>query len=196
MFEQFRKNFSRDRARSDDADATVPLNVDVSGWNEFFSEFSGCSFNDGLYRIFGSKSMEKWNEIVSSSFSIPSDSLACFGYDWLGRVFALDFDRSEAGEPLILMFEPGTGDALEVPASFVEFHEVELKVHKTECLEPEYYDEWLSSGNEPLPHDRCAGYKVPLFLGGEDAVGNLELSDMEVYWVVLGQVLQQIQGKS
>ena len=106
MFDQFKNNFTSDRARSANPDATELLNVVASGWNEFFSEFSGASFNNGLYRVVSAGSIDKWNEIVSSTYSIAKDSLACFGYDWLGRIFALDFDRIEAGEPLILMFEP------------------------------------------------------------------------------------------
>ena len=30
-----------------------------------------------------------------------------------------------------------------------------------------------------------SAYKVPLFMGGEDSVENLEDSDMEVYWGVM-----------
>jgi len=196
VFEYFRKEFKPDRQQSNQAIIVEPLVVEVTGWNEFFSEFSGCSFNNGLYRTLSTDSIGEWNRIVSSAFSIDPGSLICFGYDWLGRFFALDLDRFADDEPLVLMFEPGTGDVLEIPASFAQFHELELIVHRTECLEPEYYEEWLDTGNDPLPHDRCAGYKVPLFLGGEDTVENLEPSDMEVYWVILGQILRRIGEKS
>ena len=36
-----------------------------------------------------------------------------------------------------------------------------------------------------LKHNECAGYKVPLFLNGDDVVDNLEISDMEVYWEIM-----------
>jgi hypothetical protein len=32
------------------------------------------------------------------------------------------------------------------------------------------------------------GYGVPLFLGGQDVVDNLELTDLDVYWSVCGQL--------
>ncbi|MBQ6554892.1 MAG: DUF1851 domain-containing protein, partial [Firmicutes bacterium] len=35
-------------------------------------------------------------------------------------------------------------------------------------------------------------YKVPLFLGGEDDIPNLELCDMEVYWGILSQLKSKI----
>lgn len=40
-----------------------------------------------------------------------------------------------------------------------------------------------------IPHDKCVGYKVPLFLNGEDNISNLELSDIEVYWGIMGQMI-------
>lgn len=193
MFEEFKKNFTPDPTRSDTTDASAHLSVQASGWNEFFAEFSGCSFNNGLYRTHTADSIQQWNEIVCIAFPEFLNRIMCFGYDWLGRHFALDLGRSTLGEPLVLMFEPGTGYALEIPANFVEFHETEIKIHKEECLAVGFYHEWLTAGNEALPHDQCAGYKVPLFLSGKDTIENLEQSDMEVYWVILGQVLQKVK---
>lgn len=36
-----------------------------------------------------------------------------------------------------------------------------------------------------LKYNECAGYKIPLFLNGDDIVDNLEVSDMEVYWEIM-----------
>lgn len=38
-----------------------------------------------------------------------------------------------------------------------------------------------------IVYGRCAGYKIPLFLGGED-----KDSDMEVYWGVITQIKNRI----
>jgi hypothetical protein len=40
----------------------------------------------------------------------------------------------------------------------------------------------------PLSSSQCAGYKVPLFLGGKDSLENLEVIDLEVYWSLSGQL--------
>jgi hypothetical protein len=32
---------------------------------------------------------------------------------------------------------------------------------------------------------------VPLFLGGEDNIDNLELTDMEVYWYIIAQLISK-----
>lgn len=37
--------------------------------------------------------------------------LSVFGYDWFGRVFALNKLRNT-----VLLFEPGTGDVFDIPA--------------------------------------------------------------------------------
>ena len=54
------------------------------------------------------------------------------------------------------------------------------------CLASEFFNEWFeANGNFVLPHNKCVGYKVPLFLNGEDDIENLEVSDMEVYWEIM-----------
>lgn len=196
MFEEFRKNFVLDETRSENEESIVSMGVNATGWNEFFPEFSGRSFNNGLYRTHSVGAIQEWNDIVCIAFPEFSNQIMCFGYDWLGRQFALDLRRGKSSEPSVLMFEPGTGYALDIEVNFVEFHESEVEVQKDACLAVRFYNEWLNAGNEPLSHDTCAGYIVPLFLSGKDTIENLELSDMEVYWVVLGQVLQQVKGKS
>ncbi|MCP2517553.1 MAG: T6SS immunity protein Tdi1 domain-containing protein [Achromobacter mucicolens] len=37
-------------------------------------------------------------------------------------------------------------------------------------------------------------YGIPLFLGGQDEVSNLELSDLDVYWHLLSQLIRQTRG--
>ena len=44
-----------------------------------------------------------------------------FGYDWLGRHFAID---SRNGT--ILLLEPGTGEVLSISVNFVDFHNTEI----------------------------------------------------------------------
>lgn len=41
-------------------------------------------------------------------------------------------------------------------------------------------------------HNQCVGYKVPLFLNGQDDIDNRELSDMEVYWGLMGQMVNSM----
>lgn len=161
---------------------------------ELLGTFGGSSFNSGIYRVLCGEDANKWNLLVASAFPSFGGRISCFGFDWLGRFFALDSARQESGKPAVVMFEPGTGQALEIPCSLVRFHESELIEFQEECLAKSFYDHWRSKGGEAPGITQCVGYKVPLFLGGADTVENLELSDIDVYWTVAAQLLQQSTG--
>ncbi|MDQ0864891.1 hypothetical protein [Arthrobacter globiformis] len=123
---------------------------------------------------------------MNEAFPEFQGKLACFGFDWLGRQFALDPFRGSAPDLEVLMLEPGTAEALEVPVAFSRFHDAGLEDYYDACLAPEFFAEWMAARQEPLRFPECAGYKVPHFLGGEDSTSNLEVSDTEVYWSLMG----------
>ena len=148
---------------------------------QFLKTMGGKSFLNGMYRIFDETSIPKWNDIVEKSFPKYKNQISVFGYDWLGRIFALNKVSNT-----VLLFEPGTGDVFDIPANIVDFHNVEIVEFHEDSLLSEYFDEWFeANGNFVLPHNKCVGYKVPLFLNGEDDIENLEVSDMEVYWEIM-----------
>jgi hypothetical protein len=109
-------------------------------------------------------------------------------------MFALDYDRKNKGEFLLLMLEPGTGQALELPVSFLEFHNKELIEYREAALAADFYDDWRQSGGFPPKFEQCVGYNKPLFLGGSDSVQNLELVDLDVYWTITAQLLSNIRN--
>jgi len=170
------------------------LQIKVKGFYELFSNFQGCSFGDGLYRLHRFENIEKWNELLFDIFSDYKNKIHCFGYDWLGRQFAIDITRIIDGEPQILMFEPGTGEVLEIPCNFVQFHNDEIVNYNESCLASEFFKCWMSINNIGLNVNECVGYKIPLFLGGKDTVDNLERSDMEVYWDICGQLIKKTKN--
>jgi hypothetical protein len=159
---------------------------------EFMAKFQGKSFNNGLYRVHKINELDKWNDIVTEAFPYFKNNIFCFSYDWLGRQFALDFTRVFEGEPMIVMFEPGTGEALEIPSTFLSFHEEELIEFQEAALAVGFFNEWIKENTEPLDQNQCVGYKIPLFLGGEDEISNLDISDLEVYWGTIGQLMKQL----
>ena len=110
-----------------------------------------------------------------------------FGYDWLGRCFAIDLREKSKGR--ILMFEIGTADILEIPVSFENFLNDEIPNYSNECLASDFFEEWKEQSNAKAEYGSCVAYKVPLFLNGEDDLCNLEVSDMEVYWGIIGQLI-------
>ena len=154
---------------------------DFDSSEQFLKSMGGRSFLNGMYRIFDEKSIPKWNEIIGKTFPPAMGKIMVFGYDWLGRSFAI-YNETDT----VLMFEPGTGEAFDTDFNFYDFHNKEIPTNHLVCLASEYYEKWRKANNNYiLPHNKCAGYKVPLFLNGKDVVENLEISDMEVYWEIM-----------
>lgn len=148
---------------------------------EFMNNFAGKTFLNGLYRVHNKEDIAKWNEILKNAFPKFENEIQVFGYDWLGRNFALDKKRN-----IVLIFEPGTGEILNTQENFINFHNNEIVQYHDACLASNFFDEWFDkNGNYILQHNECAGYKIPLFLNGKDTIENLEVSDMEVYWEIM-----------
>ena len=153
--------------------------------------YSGATFNRGLYRLHTQGSGTKADIAIRETYPEFLGWIHSFGFDWLGRQFAvLDRRRDDAGRLLVMMFEPGTGYALEIPATFAVFHNRELLEQTDAALASEWFADWAGANPDELPlsHDTCAGYRVPLFLGGKDDSSNLEVSDIDVYWSIVGQL--------
>ncbi|MEI5909659.1 T6SS immunity protein Tdi1 domain-containing protein [Bacillus spongiae] len=85
---------------------------------------------------------------------------------------------------------------LEIPCNFTEFHNEEIPIYHDACLASSFYNEWLSKQPMDLSPDECIGYKVLLFLGGEDTISNLEKGDMVVYWNLCSQIIRQTKDLS
>lgn len=159
-------------------------------YNDFIMQLDGKRFGQGLFNSFSKDNVKKWTEIVSEAYPEFQNLFKIFGYDWLGRCFGIDLRKSTYGN--ILMFEIGTNDVLEIPCTFDKFLNEEIPLYADACLAKSFFDEWMNNFGKSIVYGRCAGYKVPLFLGGEDSVNNLEDSDMEVYWSVLTQVKSRL----
>lgn len=164
--------------------------ADVEGYAEFAAEFAGASFAGGLYRVHDSQTGPQALALVTEAFPEFAARVCPFGYDWLGRQFAVDAGRIDAGQPQVLVLEPGTGEALEVPLPFSIFHDEELIDYADAALAAQFFEAWSvrNGGALPLERDQCVGYRVPLFLGGSDTAVNLEVTDLDVYWSICGQL--------
>ena len=193
MFEAFQNSFLRDDALSADNDGVAPQSA-LAGWNELIDRFGGGSFGQGLYRVIRGSDLDAWNERVANAFPAFAGRITCFGFDWLGRALAVDAARLEGGEPGVVLFEPGTGEALEIPCSIATFHDEELIDYADAALAGDFHEAWLSNGGSAPRHDQCVGYRKPLFLGGDDDLDNLELSDIDVYWHLMGQLIARAGG--
>ena len=166
------------------------------GYTELAERFAGVTFDEGLYRIFDAVAAAKATDLARAVYPGGAERLYPFAMDWLGRMFALDADRVVDQEPHIMLLEIGTGHALEVPYSLVAFHDELLADDPEPAVAAAAWGAWSERHPDtvPLPATKCVGYELPLFVGGQDSLDNMEVSDWEVYWVVVGQLKLRTAG--
>lgn len=139
---------------------------------------------NGSYRNIPREKAAKYQELIRDAFP-DNCNVIPFGYDWLGRIFAVD------GELNANMYDVATNDVF-IIADIENFFKTELAEYADDLIAADVYEEWLQSGGAKPPADHCIGYKVPLFLGGKDEFDNYELSDIDVYWTITGQLKNTI----
>lgn len=193
MFESFQRNFERDPFNERAPECEIPR-PDIPELHELLARFGGASFQEGLYRVIHPAQLDEWQTRICSAFPEFEGRITCFGFDWLGSTFALDAKRPEDGLHGVVMFEPGTGEALEIPANLLSFHDSGLLEFGEAALAISFYTKWRESGGVAPNFDQCIGYKKPLFLGGSDEVDNLEATEVEVYWHLIGQLIRKAKG--
>lgn len=191
MFSQFQSAYSETDRASSSANEELLAKIEpyARGFSYLIRQFGGVSFDNAVYRIHCTQDILTWTKAVETVLPKYTGRTVCFAFDWLGRHLALDKGKQTDDQMNILLLEPGTGEALNIPVSFADFHNIELVQYRNDVLASNFYADWLGNGGSPPEHDQCVGYKVPLFLNGEDVVGNLETSDMDVYWSLCGQLL-------
>ena len=159
-------------------------------YQDFISQLGGRQFRGGLFNSFRMEDLTLWRTYISDAFPEIKGQFYPFGYDWQGTCFAITKDST--GKEKILFIEIGSGEILTLPCSFAEFMNVEIPKKADAIFEYAMYDEWKSYAKADIPYGNCVGFIVPLFLGGEGVPKNMEISDMEVYWSILGQIRTQI----
>jgi hypothetical protein len=142
----------------------------VDGFDDLMTTVGGSTFGRGLYRLHTPESGQLASAAMYEAFPQLAGGIAPFGFDWLGRQFAVDLRRGQPGQ--VLLVEAGTGEVLEIPSSFADFHNLELVEEPDAALAKSFFAEWADANPAllPLAHDVCVGYEVPLFLGGRDEI--------------------------
>ena len=192
MYEKFGAVFHADPFATD-AIASSSLSTHDADLIELLRVYGGNSFDNGLYRVIRADEVLHWSELIGRAFPAFNERITCFSMDWLGRVFAVDVARTVEERPGVVMFEPGTGEALEIPCNLESFHESELIEYRDAALAEAFHRQWLAGGGSSPGRDQCIGYKKLLFLGGEDKISNLEVSDLDVYWTIAAQLIRKTQ---
>jgi hypothetical protein len=185
-FDEFRSAYRETSSVSNRPVATdAPVDADFAAT---IAALGGKTFDGGLYRVCRGDEIRIATEAMRNMFPEYRKRITAFAYDWLGRHFVIDNARVEGGKPLILLMEPGAGETLEIPAPIVEFHNSILLTHRQDALAAAFYDSWKQLDPPEINHEDCIGYRVPLFLGGDDTVENLERTNMSVYLEISAQL--------
>lgn len=149
---------------------------------------------DGAYRVHRPEDVARFTELARDAFPQFGKRITCFGADWLGRMFADDRGRLINGIPQVLLLEPGTGEALEIPLDQTAFHEEELAQEPDAAVAYSFFRRWQASGGAIPSYDECVEYRKPLYLGGADDLPNLQLANLDVYWTLSAQLLARVRG--
>ncbi|MGW6275928.1 hypothetical protein [Kribbella sp. NPDC055071] len=104
VFERFSAEYAPRRDEVAGAAPWLPERlVAVDGCVRFAEEFAGASFAAGLYRVHDEQTGPGAQALIREAFPELADRICPFGYDWLGRQFAVDAGRCTDGEPLVLL---------------------------------------------------------------------------------------------
>jgi len=192
IFDRFTAAFhcTEDRSLGDKSSAE---RINAPTVQTVLTELGGKTFDGGLYRVLRTDEVSEATKAASLAFPELKERITVFGCDWLGIMFAADAGRLLEGVPQVLMLEVGAGEALQIPVDPIAFHNMELVDYPDDALAKSFYLQWQATTKEKLNHDQCAGYKVPLFLGGADEIDNLEIIDLSVYWHLCGQLRNKVK---
>jgi hypothetical protein len=152
------------------------------------TQYGSKQVDNGLFRIHSLGSSFFWTNISTSYFPKYVNNVYCFGYDWMGRQFGILLETMD----VIFMFDPATGQTMELSQSLEGFFNEDLVEFKDETFGTEYFGSLNYLIGKGLDSKKCIGFAKPLLLGGEDSLSNYELTDMEMYWELNYQIFCQI----
>jgi hypothetical protein len=143
-------------------------------------------YNDGLYAIIARKEATALTQLVETVFPTAPGKLAAFAVDWMGRVFCADgYNLDSQGAPTISFFDLAEPTSFATDVDFETFHNVTAVDDMADVFNLEQFSRWTAENKPPADGKSCIGYKVPLFLGGEDDQENMERTDRLVYLEML-----------
>src|SRR5215217_2647534 len=117
----------------------VCADLGVDNLGAILNALGGKTFNHGIYRVMRSEQVALATNDLENMFPEYRGQIVPFGFDWLGRYFVCDRDRFQKGQPQILLLEVGMGEALEIDASLLDFHNVELVEGAVDALAVKFW---------------------------------------------------------
>lgn len=188
MFRSFLESFAPGGDMRPSQPWSDPVLLAESGYAQIASQVAGLALGGGLLRFVTQADGPIAQQAIRDAFPEFGDRAVPFARDWLGRHFAVDRVRHTGSASCLLLLEPGSGEAFEIDEGFVDFLNADLVESPDTYLESELFNMWRRAGGDDPGEAQCVGFRVPLFLGGSGSIENLELTDVHVYWELLGQL--------
>ena len=159
-------------------------------YHNFLGDLGGWQFAQKIFSTFTLENTQEWTQLIKDAFPGFDVEFSLFAYDWKGSCYGVRHD-----DDTVLLFELCDGNVYEIPVPMLEFLDDMLPKQAEDILRIPDYRAWLRKHHdgEPGPY-QCISHRVPLFLGGEDTVDNMELSDLNVVWSLYPQLWQAADG--
>ncbi|MEU9241694.1 T6SS immunity protein Tdi1 domain-containing protein [Streptomyces sp. NPDC048385] len=193
MYENFLTAYPADKDGKAEPFSNSPL-MGVDGFRELARLGAGKGFGGGIIRIHSKQESDRAACLIADAFP-EYRGVVPVAKDWLGRQYAVPVEGCLPRAGMILLIEPGSGEAFEIDCGLIELFDQEMVNDPLTFLAADLFSEWKQAHPEPIHAGKCAGFKVPLFLGGEGSVENLEVTDESVYWNLFGQLRKQATGR-
>lgn len=162
----------------------------LRGFSELMDAYSGANFGNASIAFIP----ERADAIVHAMFPRRA-RYYCFNFDWLGRQYALDPSDRTDGEPGVARIDLLERRVQLMDYAFANFHNVMLLTDSDGVLDSELFGEWAAQHPDALPlkPNQIVGYRIPLNLGGEHTLDNLEVVDFEVELDFSAQIDEHIE---
>lgn len=172
------------------------FNITATSSNEnnplanFRNMFEGQSFNNGAFRVLKNEDIDIWREKISLAFPKFTNKFEPFAFDWLGRFYCIKIDHETQDEtPQIYFFNIGHNQNLLIPVNLIEFLNEEIPEHSNASLDIENFNKWIND-NPTIDYENCVGYITPVFDGGEDDFGNMQITNLVEYWDLFTNIIK------
>ncbi|MDX8055101.1 hypothetical protein SK571_37500 [Lentzea sp. BCCO 10_0798] len=188
MFDRFTALYPLDAGEASPPATIAPLRQ-VPGLAELVTMAAGLSFGDGILRVFTDDEARRAQSLANAMWPEWAPRIRPFAQDWLGRLYALDLHRNA----LLLLLDSAVGDVYELDCVIPDLLDEYMVDDPGTFLAQHLFGAWRALHPERTPAGACVGFRTPVFLGGAEAVENLEVVDEEVYWSVHGQLWAKVK---
>lgn len=141
---------------------------------------------EGLLFVFDQNERERWQHKMEKAFSPSGIGCDVFGYDWHGRILAIDADAK-----LLVAFDAAQDGAFELCSSDIPVRD--LLFGEDDILEGEAYKRWRHE-HEAVEYPNCISYEIPFYLGGKDEISNMQPMSLDLYWNLSMQIADQVRN--